>query len=105
MTVEILLNELKEKGIGSALMQVDGTPVASTIALKDSDAALLASVANVADAIMKREGDKPAELELSFGGLILVIVPVNSHLFCGMIKDRSDKKTVLEYAQKAKEFL
>ncbi len=105
MTLEVLLNELKEKGIGSAVVKVDGVPVASTIALKDSDAALFASVANVADAIMKRDGDKPTELELSFGGLILVIVPVKGHLFCGMIQDRAVKKTVLEYAQKAKEFL
>lgn len=105
MTLETLLNELKEKGIGSAVVQVDGVPVASTIALKEADAALFASVANVADAIMKRDGDSPTELELSFGGLILVIVPVKSHLFCGMIQDRSNKKTVIEYAQKAQEFL
>lgn len=105
MTVEDLLNELKDKGVGGAVVRSDGVPVASTIALKDTDAALFTSVANVADAIMRREGDKPQEIELSFGGLILVMVPVKGHIFCGMIKDRSDKKTVLEYAQKAKEFL
>lgn len=99
------MNEMKEKGIGGAVVRVDGVPVASTIALKDVDAGLFASVANVADALMKRVEDKPQEMEISFSGLILVMVPVKNHIFCGMIKDRAEKKTVLEYAQKAKEYL
>ena len=56
--------------------------------------------------MMKGLGDKPNELELSFGGgLILVMVPVKNHMFCGMIKDRAEKKTILEYAEKAKGLL
>jgi predicted regulator of Ras-like GTPase activity (Roadblock/LC7/MglB family) len=105
MTVEDILNEMKEKGIGGVVVRVDGVPVASTIALKDSDASLFASVANVADAIMKKGNDQPKELEVSFDGLILVMIPVKGHLFCGMIKDREEKKTVQEYAQKAKQLL
>ncbi len=106
MTIEELLNEMKEKGIGGAVVRIDGVPVASTIALKEADAELFAAVANVADAMMKGMGDKPHELELSFsGGLILVMVPVKNHMFCGMIKDRAEKKTVLEYAEKAKGLL
>jgi len=102
MSVETILNEMKEQGIGGAVVQADGVPMASTIALKESDAGLFASVANVAEAIMQRDGDTPQEMELSFGGLLLVLVPIDNHIFCGLIKDREQKKIVLEYAQKAK---
>ena len=103
--LESLLNELKEKGIGGAVVRLDGVPVASTIGMRDVDIGLFASVSNVADALMKGEGDKQSEIEISFGGLIVVIVPIKDHIFCGMIKDRSEKDIILEYAQKAKQFL
>jgi hypothetical protein len=35
----------------------------------------------------------------------MVMVPVNRHIFCGLVKDREEKKIVLEYAQKAKPYL
>ncbi len=103
--LEALLNEMKEKGIGGAVVRVDGVQVCSTIPLNDVSAGLLASVSNVSDALMKRMKDQQKELEISFEGLILVMVPINNHLFCGMIKDREEKGTVLEYAEKAKAYL
>ncbi len=105
MTVEELLNEMKEKGIGGAIVRTDGVPIASTIALKDVDAGLFASVANVSDALLKRVGDKPEEMEAFVGGLLLVMVPLKNHIFCGLIKNREDKPAVLEYAQKAQALL
>ncbi len=38
MSIETILNEMKEKGIGGAVVQADGVPMASTIALKEVDA-------------------------------------------------------------------
>ncbi|MBD3210111.1 hypothetical protein GF318_01900 [Candidatus Micrarchaeota archaeon] len=104
--MEDILNEMKERGIGGAVVQLDGTIVHSTIALNDVSAGLISSVSNVSDAIMKRSGDVQKEVEVSFGGgLILVMVPVKKHIFCGMIKNRENKKEVLEYARQAQEFL
>jgi hypothetical protein len=103
--LEAILNEMKDKGIGGAVVRVDGVQVCSTIALNDLSAGLLASVSNVSDALMQKMKDSQKELEMSFGGLILVMVPVNDHIFCGMVKSREEKKTVLEYAQKAKSYL
>lgn len=103
--LENILNEMKERGIGGAIVNVDGVPVASTIALNDVSSGLLASVANVSDALMKREGDKQKEIEISFDGLILVIIPIKDHLFCGMIKERDEKKIVQDFAEKAKNHL
>ena len=65
--LEAILNEMKGKGIGGAIVRVDGVPVASTIALTDVSASLLSSVANVSDAIMKKMNDQQREVEVSFG--------------------------------------
>jgi len=103
--LEAILNEMKDKGIGGAVIRVDGVPVASTIALSDMSSGLLSSVANASDALMKRMDDRQKEIEVSFDGLILVMIPLKNHIFCGMVKDREEKKVVSEYAQKAKAFL
>jgi predicted regulator of Ras-like GTPase activity (Roadblock/LC7/MglB family) len=103
--LDAILNEMKAKGIGGAVVRVDGVAVASTIALNDLSSGLLASVANTSDAMMKRMDDRQKEIEVAFDGLILVMIPLKNHVFCGMIKDREEKKTVQEYALKAKAFV
>ena len=103
--LENILNDMKAKGIGGAIVRIDGVPVHSTIALTDLSSGLISSVANISDAIMKRMDDNQKEIEISFDGLIMVMVPLKNHIFCGMVKDREEKKTVLEYAQKAKAYL
>jgi hypothetical protein len=65
----------------------------------------MSSVANISDAMMKKMNDKQKEVEVSFGGLILVMIPLKNHVFCGLVKDREEKKIVIEYAQKASAFL
>lgn len=101
MTVEEILNEMKEKGVGGAVVRSDGVPVASTIALKESDASLFSLVANTADALLQKMDDRPKELEVSFNGMILVMVPVKNHVFCGLVKSRDEKQIVLHYAEQA----
>ncbi len=103
--LDSILNEMKAKGIGGAVVRVDGVTVASTIALNELGAGLLSSVANVSDAMMKKMDDKQKEIEISFDGLLMVIIPLKNHVFCGMIKDREEKKVVLEYAEKARAFV
>ncbi|MFH1520848.1 MAG: hypothetical protein ABID61_04335 [Candidatus Micrarchaeota archaeon] len=107
MSAEIstLLNEMKDKGIGGALIQLDGVVVQSTVALNDISSGLLASVSNVSDAMIRKTDDRQKEVEVSFGGLILVMIPIKDHIFCGLVKDREEKKIVTEYAQKAKTLL
>lgn len=100
--LDAILNEMKAKGIGGAVVRVDGVAVASTIALNDLSSGLLSSVANVSDAMMRKMDDRQKEVEISFDGLILVMIPLKNHVFCGMIKDREEKKIVQEFALKAK---
>jgi hypothetical protein len=104
--LEAILNEMKEKsGIGGAVVRSDGVTVNSTIALNEMSSGLLASVANVSDAIMKKMEDRQEDIEVSMDGLILVIIPLKNHLFCGIVNDRKQKKIVAEYAGKAKQCL
>ena len=100
--LENILNDMKSKGIGGAIVRVDGVCVASTVALSELSSGLISSVANISDAIMKKMDDQQKEIEISFDGLIMVMVPMKNHIFCGLVKDREEKKTVLEYAAKAK---
>jgi len=103
--LDAVLNEMKGKGVGGAVVRVDGVTVASTVALSDMSSGLISSVANTSDAMMKRMDDRQREVEVAFDGLILVMIPLKNHVFCGLIKDRDEKKIVQEFAQKAKAFL
>lgn len=103
--LEALLNELKGKGIGGAIVRVDGVPVTSTMAINEISAGLISSVANISDAMMKKNDDRQKELEITFDDQTLVMVPVNNHIFCGMVKEKEDKKIVMEFAERARPFL
>lgn len=100
-----LLEEMKAQGITGAIVRNDGFLIHSTIAMTDTGANFLSLVANVAQAMMKRASDAPKEIEVSFGTLIIVLIPVNNHVFCGAVKSRDQKKTVREFAEKAKSLL
>lgn len=103
--IEALLNDMKGKGIGGALLRVDGVPVHSTLALNELSTGLIASLANVSDAIMKRMDDRQKQMELAFENSVLVIVPMGNYVFCGMVRTKEEKRLVLEYAEKARQLL
>lgn len=103
--LETLLNDMKKEGIGAAVIRNDGVTVSSTIALNDVASGVLSSLANVSDAMLKRSGDKQESIEIAYKNEIVVVVPIKNHIFCGVIKDRSEKNKVLEFAKKAESFL
>lgn len=103
--IEALLNDMKGKGIGGALVRVDGVPVHSTLALSELSTGFMASVSNVSDALMKKADDRQDHLELAFENSVLVLVPIDNHIFCGMVKTKEEKRLVLEYAEKAGQLL
>ncbi len=96
-----ILEEMKAKGIAGAVIRSDGVAVATTIALKDVDANLIKLVASTAESMMQKSDDQAREMEIAFNGLIMVMVPIKDHVFCGLVQNRDDKKTVIEYAKKA----
>jgi hypothetical protein len=103
--IEALLNEMTGKGVGGALLRVDGVPVYSTMAFNELGTGLIASVANVADALMKKMDDRQKQLELAFESSVLVLVPLGNYIFCGMVKTKEEKRLVIEYAEKARPLL
>ncbi len=96
---------MKDRGIGGALVRVDGVPVHSTMALNELSTGLMASVANVSDALMKKTDDRQRQLELAFENSVLVMVPLGNYIFCGMVKTKEEKALVVEYAEKVRPLL
>jgi len=103
--VEVVLEKMREAGINGAVIRNDGVTIHSNIAMNDVSSNMLASVSNVSDALAKKAGDKQKNLEIVFGDLIYVVVPVGNYIFCGAIKDREQKTTVLEFAKKSEKYL
>ncbi|MDO8554931.1 MAG: hypothetical protein Q7S22_09035 [Candidatus Micrarchaeota archaeon] len=102
---EEILTGMKNAGIAGAVIRRDGITVFSTIALSETGPNIFSSIANICDAISKEIGDKQKEIEISMSGLFFVIIPVDSYLFCGAVKDREQKKTLREYSEKFKQGL
>ncbi|MBI5228252.1 hypothetical protein HY988_06695 [Candidatus Micrarchaeota archaeon] len=103
--IENVLNQMKEKGIAGAVVRVDGTPLYSTLALSENAAGIIASLSEITNSIMKKMGDRQKSAEITFDNSILIVVPQKNYVFCGLIKNRDDKKIVLEYAEKANAYL
>lgn len=104
-SVEGLLADMRNNGINGAVVRNDGILIGSTISLSESGASTFASLSNVCDALLKTLKDTQREIEISAGGLFLVLLPVGSYLLCGVIKNRDQKKTLKEYADKLKQII
>jgi predicted regulator of Ras-like GTPase activity (Roadblock/LC7/MglB family) len=68
-----ILNKLKAKKIMAALVQRDGTPVASNFTLHEGTEEYIASSFNVGDAFLREVGEEAKELVISTdrGNLVL----------------------------------
>ncbi len=99
--IETVLNEMKEKGIPGAVIRTDGVTLHSTLALNENTATILAALSELTNSVMKKMGDSQKNSEITFDNSILIVVPQKNYVFCGLIKNRDDKKIVLEYAEKA----
>jgi hypothetical protein len=100
-----VLDSMREEGINGAIVRKDGQVVSSTIALNDVGAKMIASVCNVSDALSKRVGDKQKNVEIVLENKLFIMVPLDKHIFCGQIKERGEKQTVLEFSKKAEKSL
>ncbi len=100
-----VLDDMKIHLVNGAIVRADGVIVHSTMPLTDAAAGMMASAANITDALMKRSNDVPREIEITFGSNILVMIPIGAYIFCGSVKDREQKKIIREYAEKARKAL
>ncbi len=102
VSIEELLTSMRNSGVNGAVIRNDGLLLSSTISLNESGAGTFASLSNVCDALLKSVKDNQREIEVSAGGLFLVLLPVGTYLLCGVITNRDQKKTLREYADKLK---
>ena len=105
ISIEKIMNDMKNNGIASALIRQDGIMIHSTFALEDASAGIMANAASVGDAILKLLKDKQKEMEVAMGGLYLITLPVKTYFLCGVLKQREQKTELKQYAEKLKQYL
>lgn len=103
--IENILNKMKESGIGGGVIRKDGVLIKSTVALGDVAPTVIARAVNISDAMMQKEGNKQKEVEVSFEGQTVVMVPIGAYVFFGITKTNEEKKEVLEYSRKIESVL
>lgn len=95
-----IMEALKNAGIGGAFVRKDGTIAYATMKLEDISGNVLASLGNISEALLKRARDQQVELEIVADNDLVVLIPVKTHFLCGVLKNRDQKKTLREYADK-----
>ncbi len=105
-TPEKVLDRMRnDDGIGGMIIRKDGKVLNSTVAVNEIGAGMISSLANITDAMAKKISDEQKEVEITFKNLIIIMIPINEYYFCGMVKEREQKKQVRKYAEEAKGLL
>ena len=97
-----VLDEMKDAGIEGALVRNDGVMVYSTMPLDEGGAKLISSFGNVLDAMLKSVGDTQREVEVSLNRKFLVMIPIRTHVLCGMLSNRDKKENLRGFADRIK---
>lgn len=97
MELKNLADEIKGKGIESALLKRDGALVYSTFGMDDPAPHILQYLTNNAQLLMAELEDEAREIELSFKDKFIVIIPIANYILVGLVKTREDKKVLREY--------
>lgn len=100
--VENLLDGIKGKGIETALIRKDGILLHSTITLDETAPAIISSLANITDELMKQASDSQKEIEITIDGIYFVIIPIKEFLLCSPVGDRELKKELRTLAEQLK---
>ncbi|MBU0586814.1 hypothetical protein KJ780_04835 [Candidatus Micrarchaeota archaeon] len=97
-----LVEEMKGKGIETALLKSDGGLVYSNFAMDDPAPFISRYLANNAHFLMDELGDDTKEIELSLENRILMIVPLNGYLLLALVKNKEEKKVFRDYIETIK---
>ncbi|MFA5049769.1 MAG: hypothetical protein WC501_02065 [Candidatus Micrarchaeia archaeon] len=104
--IEDILEEMKNEGYRSAVIQKDGTLFKSNFQFEEPTPSIVASMLNVSDALLKQAEGNGKEYELALeDGSILVGIPINDYYLVSILEDREKKKIIREYASKMKDEL
>lgn len=97
-----LVDEMKGKGIETALVKRDGGLVYSTFGMDDPAPYVTQYLANNAQLLMAELGDEAKEIEMAFEGRFLIVIPLDSYILVGIVKGEEDKKTLRSYVESIK---
>ncbi len=98
MEFKQVINEMKEKGLETAIIKRKGGMVYSTFAMEDPSPYIVQYIANNAQLIMSQIDDDAKEIEITFEGKLLVLIPMDKYILIGIIKNKEDKKLLHNYA-------
>ena len=102
---ETILTGLKAKGIECALIRKDGLMIYSTLTLDETTPNIISALTSITDELMRQVSDKQKEIEVSIDSVYFVVLPINSYLLCGVVKERDAKKEMRAVAEQLKTLL
>lgn len=100
--VKQIVDEMKSKGIESAVINADGGLLYSTFAMEDPAPYITRYLMNNAQLLMTELKDEVKEIEIAFEDKFLVLVPLKSYIFVGLMKTQEDKKIFHDYIESIK---
>lgn len=100
-----MVDEIKNRGIETALIKRDGTIIYSTFEMKDPAPNIIQYLANNAHFLMKELEDEAKEIEITFENRSIILVPLELCIFVGIIKNDEDKKIFRDYIESVKTML
>lgn len=102
MDLKGTIDEMKGKGIETALVKREGGVVYSTFAMEDPAPFISQYLMNNAHFLMAELGDEAEEVEISQEGKMLIVVPLKQYILLAIVKSNEDKKSFREYAKSIK---
>ena len=100
-----IVDEMRGKGIETALVKRDGGLVYSTFGMDDPAPFISQYLANNSQLLMEQFGDRAKEIEITFKDRALLLIPVGNYVLLGLLKGKEDRETLRGYVQSIRSML
>lgn len=97
-----VVDEMRGKGVETALVKRDGGLVYSTFGMEDPAPYVSQYLANNAELLMQQLGDSAREIEIAFQDRFLLLIPLGNYILVGLVKTREDENTLRSYVESIK---
>lgn len=97
-----IVDEMKSKGVETALLKKDGGLVYSTFGMEDPAPYISQYLVNNSQLLMEQLGDRAKEIEISFQDKFLVLIPLENYILLGLVKNKEDSNVLRSYVESIK---
>ncbi len=97
-----IVDEMKVKGIETALVKREGGLVYSTFGMEDPAPYVSNYLANNAQLLMAELEDEATEIEIKAGEKFLILIPMDKYVLMGLVSNPEDRKTLHGYVESIK---